>query len=26
LGDLKSGEVRVWRVVGREWVGWEGEA
>ena len=22
LGDLKSGEVRVWRVVGREWVGW----
>ncbi|KAK6428604.1 hypothetical protein LTR95_015251 [Oleoguttula sp. CCFEE 5521] len=23
LGDLKSGEVRVWRVVGREWVGWE---
>lgn len=26
LGDLKSGEVRVWRVVGREWVGWEGSA
>lgn len=25
LGDLKSGEVRVWRVVGRGWVGWEGE-
>ncbi|PNS16317.1 SH3 domain-containing protein [Sphaceloma murrayae] len=24
LGDLKSGEVRVWRVVGRGWVGWEG--
>lgn len=23
LGDLKSGEVRVWRVVGRQWVGWE---
>lgn len=23
LGDLKSGEVRVWRVVGRTWVGWE---
>jgi myosin tail region-interacting protein MTI1 len=23
LGDLRSGEVRVWRVVGREWVGWE---
>lgn len=22
LGDLRSGEVRVWRVVGREWVGW----
>lgn len=22
LGDLKSGEVRVWRVVGRDWVGW----
>ncbi|KAF2395803.1 hypothetical protein EJ06DRAFT_517600 [Trichodelitschia bisporula] len=26
LGDLRSGEVRVWRVVGRGWVGWEGEA
>lgn len=24
LGDLRSGEVRVWRVVGREWVGWDG--
>ncbi|KAI9892169.1 MAG: hypothetical protein M1814_001627 [Vezdaea aestivalis] len=24
VGDLKSGEVRVWRVVGRGWVGWEG--
>lgn len=23
LGDLKSGEVRVWRIVGRQWVGWE---
>lgn len=23
LGDLRSGEVRVWRVVGRDWVGWE---
>ncbi|KAK0268198.1 hypothetical protein LTR57_015360 [Friedmanniomyces endolithicus] len=22
LGDLRSGEVRVWRVVGRDWVGW----
>jgi len=22
MGDLKSGEVKVWRVVGREWVGW----
>lgn len=22
--DLKSGEVRVWRVMGRGWVGWEG--
>lgn len=26
LGDLKSGEVRVWRVVGREWVGWDSNA
>ncbi|KAF4552888.1 Variant SH3 domain-containing protein 2 [Elsinoe fawcettii] len=25
LGDLKSGEVRVWRVVGRKWVGWDEE-
>lgn len=24
VGDLRSGEVRVWRVVGRDWVGWEG--
>ena len=23
LGDLRSGEVRVWRIVGREWVGWD---
>ncbi|QDS69187.1 hypothetical protein FKW77_000037 [Venturia effusa] len=23
LGDLRSGEVRVWRVVGREFVGWK---
>lgn len=23
LGDLRSGEVRVWRVIGRDWVGWE---
>ena len=23
LGDLRSGEIRVWRVVGREWVGWD---
>ena len=22
LGDLKSGEVKIWRVVGRDWVGW----
>lgn len=22
MGDLRSGEVRVWRVMGREWVGW----
>jgi hypothetical protein len=25
LDDLRSGEVRVWRVVERGWVGWEGE-
>ena len=24
VGDLRSGEVRVWRVMGRGWVGWEG--
>lgn len=23
LGDLKSGEVRVWRVMGRDYVGWD---
>lgn len=23
LGDLRSGEVRVWRVMGRSWVGWD---
>ena len=23
IGDLRSGEVRVWRVMGRTWVGWE---
>lgn len=22
VADLKSGEVRIWRVMGREWVGW----
>jgi len=22
LGDLRSGEVRVWRVMGRDWIGW----
>lgn len=25
LGDLRSGEVKVWRVVARAWVGWEGQ-
>ena len=24
VGDLRSGEVRVWRVMGRNWVGWDG--
>lgn len=24
VGDLRSGEVKVWRVMGRNWVGWEG--
>ena len=23
MGDLKSGEVRVWRVMGRKWIGWD---
>ncbi len=23
VGDLRSGEVRVWRVMGRNWVGWD---
>ena len=23
LGDLRSGEVRIWRVVARNWVGWD---
>ena len=23
MADLKSGEVRVWRVMGRDWVGWD---
>lgn len=26
LGDLKSGEVKIWRVVPRSFVGWEGES
>lgn len=26
VGDLRSGEVRVWRVMSRGWVGWEGES
>ncbi|KAF2489159.1 hypothetical protein BU16DRAFT_575616 [Lophium mytilinum] len=25
LGDLRSGECRVWRVMGKSWVGWAGE-
>lgn len=25
LGDLRSGEVRVWRLMGRGWVGWDGD-
>lgn len=25
LGDLRSGECRVWRVMPRSWVGWDGE-
>ncbi|KAF2091459.1 hypothetical protein K490DRAFT_31654 [Saccharata proteae CBS 121410] len=23
MGDLRSGEVRIWRVMGRSWVGWD---
>ena len=23
MADLRSGEIKVWRVVGREWVGWQ---
>jgi hypothetical protein len=23
MGDLRSGEVRVWRVMSRSWVGWD---
>jgi len=26
LGDLRSGEVRVWRLMSRTWVGWEEDA
>ena len=26
LGDLRSGEVKVWRVAGRSWVGWESQS
>ena len=25
LGELRSGEVRVWRVMARSWVGWDSE-
>ncbi|KAI9839160.1 MAG: hypothetical protein M1819_003153 [Sarea resinae] len=25
VGDLRSGEVKVWRVMPRSWVGWEGQ-
>lgn len=25
FGDMKSGEVKVWRVMARSWVGWEGQ-
>ena len=25
LGDMRSGEVKVWRVMSRSWVGWEGQ-
>lgn len=23
MGDLKSGEVKIWRVMGRKWIGWD---
>lgn len=26
LGDMRSGEVKVWRVMARDWVGWEGQS
>ena len=26
FGDMKSGEVKVWRVMARSWVGWEGQS
>ena len=26
LGDLRSGEVKVWRIMPRSWVGWEGDS
>ena len=25
LGDMRSGEAKVWRVMSRKWVGWEGQ-
>ena len=25
LGDMRSGEVKVWRVMARSWIGWEGQ-
>lgn len=25
MADLRSGECKVWRVVGREWVGWDAQ-
>ena len=26
LGDMRSGEAKVWRVMSRQWVGWEGQS
>lgn len=26
LSDMRSGEVKVWRVMARDWVGWEGQS